>query len=137
GALLSLAGLGALVFAIIQGGEDGWTASSVLAAAAVAVVKLTAFLQWERRSPHPMLPLTFFRDRRFSLGSGVVTISFFVMFGFFFLSTQYLQFGRQYSPLEAGLALLPLPIVFVAVSPRSAMLAGRFGAGRVLAVGLG
>ena len=54
---------------------------------------------------------TFFRDRRFSIGSGVVTVAFFVMFGFFFLATQYLQFGRGYSPLEAGLALLPLPII--------------------------
>ena len=56
-----------------------------------------------------MLPLTLFRDRRLSLGSGVVTVAFFVMFGFFFLATQYLQFARGYSPLEAGLALLPLP----------------------------
>jgi MFS family permease len=58
------------------------------------------------------------------------------MFGFFFLATQYLQFGRGYSPLEAGLALLPLPIVFVAVSPRSAVLAARYGASRVIAAGL-
>jgi MFS family permease len=83
-----------------------------------------------------MLPLGLFRDRRFSVGSGVVTVAFFVMFGFFFLATQYLQFARQYSPLEAGLALLPLPIVFVAVSPRSAVLAARFGAARVMAGGL-
>jgi MFS transporter, DHA2 family, integral membrane protein len=136
GAVLSLAGLGGLIFAIIQGGEDGWTATSVVAAAAIALVSLTAFVRWERRSPHPMLPLTLFRDRRFSLGSGVVTVAFFVMFGFFFLATQYLQFGRGYSPLEAGLALLPLPITFVALSPRSATLAARFGAARVMATGL-
>ena len=84
-----------------------------------------------------MLPLTLFRERRFSVGSGVVTIAFFVMFGFFFLVTQYLQFGRQYSPLVAGLALLPFPLVFVAVSARSASLAERYGAGRLMAVGLG
>ena len=136
GAVLSLAGLGALVFTIIQGGENGWTTTPVVIAAVVATVTLTAFVRWERRSTHPMLPLAFFRDRRFSVGSAVVTIAFFVMFGFFFLSTQYLQFARQYSPLEAGLALLPLPIVFVAVSPRSAVLAARFGAGRVMATGL-
>jgi EmrB/QacA subfamily drug resistance transporter len=136
GALLSLVGLSALVFAIIQGGEDGWTTTTVLGAAALALVTLTMFVQWERRSAHPMLPLTFFRDRRFTQGSVVVTISFFVMFGFFFLATQYLQFGRGYSPLEAGLALLPFPIVFVVLSPRSALLAARFGAGRVMAAGL-
>jgi EmrB/QacA subfamily drug resistance transporter len=136
GAVLSLAGLGSLVFAIIQGGEHGWTTTSVLAAAAIAVVTLAALLWWERRTPHPMLPLTFFRDRRFSVGSGVVTLAFFVMFGFFFIVTQYMQFGRGYSPLEAGLASLPLPITFVAVSPRSALLAERFGAARVMAIGL-
>ena len=136
GAVLSLTGLGALVFTIIQGGENGWTTTPVVIAAVVAAIALTAFVRWERRSTHPMLPLAFFRDRRFSVGSAVVTVAFFVMFGFFFLTTQYLQFARQYSPLEAGLALLPLPIVFVAVSPRSAVLAARFGAGRVMATGL-
>jgi len=136
GAVLSLVGLSALVFAIIQGGENGWSTTPVSAAAVVAVVALAGFLQWERRTAHPMLPLTLFRDRRFSLGSGVVTVAFFVMFGFFFLATQYLQFARQYSPLEAGLALLPLPVVFVAVSPQSAALAARFGAARVMAAGL-
>ncbi len=136
GAVLSLAGLGALVFTIIQGGENGWTTTPVIAAAIVAVVALTGFLRWERQTEHPMLPLSLFRDRRFSVGSAVVTVAFFVMFGFFFLSTQYLQFARQYSPLEAGLALLPLPIAFVAVSPRSAVFAARFGAARVMATGL-
>src|SRR5262245_50383825 len=70
GAVLSLAGLGALVFAIIQGGEDGWGATQVLGASAIAVVTLAAFVQWERRSDHPMLPLALFRDRRLSIGSG-------------------------------------------------------------------
>ena len=53
------------------------------------------------------------------------------MFGFFFLATQYLQFARGYSPLEAGLALLPLPVMFVVLSARSASLAARYGAARV------
>jgi hypothetical protein len=136
GAVLSLAGLGALVFTIIQGGENGWTTTPVIAAAIVAVVALTGFVRWERQTKHPMLPLSLFRDRRFSVGSAVVTVAFFVMFGFFFLVTQYLQFARSYSPLEAGLALLPFPILFIAVSPRSATLMARFGAPRVMATGL-
>ena len=135
GALLSLVGLGALIFAIIEGGEDGWTAAPVVVAAVVAIVALVSFIRWELRSPHPMLPLSLFRDRRFSIGSGVITVAFFVMFGFFVLATQYLQFARGYSPLEAGLATLPLAVAFVAISPRSAALAERFGAGRVMAFG--
>ena len=137
GALLSLVGLSSLIFGIIQGPEDGWTSGSVLLAFAAAGITLPLFLLWERRTEHPMLPLTLFRDRRFSVGSGVVTIAFFVMFGFFFLMTQYLQFARGYSPLEAGLAGLPLALTFVAFSPRSAALAERYGAGRVMALGLG
>jgi Na+/melibiose symporter-like transporter len=136
GALLSIAGLGALVFAIIQAGENGFTDASVLGAGVIAIVALVGFLQWERRTPHPMLPLRFFENRHFSVGSGVITTAFFVMFGFFFLVTQYLQFARSYSPLEAGLALLPFPILFIAVSPRSATLMARFGAPKVMASGL-
>jgi EmrB/QacA subfamily drug resistance transporter len=136
GALLSIAGLGALVFAIIQGGENGFTDASVLASGALAVITLVAFVQWERHTAHPMLPLRFFENRRFSIGSGVIMLAFFVMFGFFFLVTQYLQFARGYSPLEAGLALLPFPIMFIVFSPRSAVLMARFGAPPVMAAGL-
>ena len=136
GAVLSLVGLSALVYSIIQGGENGWTTTSVIASAALAIVTLAGFLAWERSREHPMLPLDFFRNPRFSMGSGVITVAFFVMFGFFFLTTQYLQFGRGYSPLLAGVALLPLPVMFVALSPRSASLAARFGAAPVMATGL-
>ena len=58
------------------------------------------------------------------------------MFGFFFLITQYFQFARGYSPLEAGLATLPAAVTLIAISPRSAALAQRFGAARVMALGL-
>ncbi|MEP7054320.1 MAG: MFS transporter [Actinomycetota bacterium] len=137
GALLSLVGLSALIFGIIQGPENGWTSRSVSAAIVVAAITLPLFLIWERRTEHPMLPLALFRDRRFSLGSGVITVAFFVMFGFFFLLTQYLQLARGYSPLGAGLAGLPVALMFVVVSPRSAGLAARFGPARVMALGFG
>ncbi len=137
GALLSLVGLSALIFAIIEGPESGWTSGAVLLSFAVSAAALSAFVGWEKTSSHPMLPLDLFRDRRFSTGSVAITAAFFVMFGFFFLMTQYLQFGRGYSPLQAGLATLPLALMFVAVSPRSAALAERFGASRVMAAGLG
>ncbi|HYH50238.1 MAG TPA: MFS transporter [Acidimicrobiia bacterium] len=135
GAVLSLVGLASLVFGIIEGPERGWSHSSVLVAFALAVVTLTGFVVWERRSTHPMLPLKFFKDRRMSVGSGVVTVAFFVMFGLFFLFSLYLQFVRAYSPLEAGLATLPLAVTLVAIAPRSAALAERLGSGPVIAVG--
>ena len=137
GALFSLAGLSTLIFGIIQGPEDGWTSGLVLVSFLVSAASLSLFVWWERRIEHPMLPLELFANRRFSVGSGAITAAFFVMFGFFFLMTQYLQFGRGYSPLEAGLASLPLALTFVAVSPRSASLAEHYGAHRVMAAGLG
>ena len=136
GAVLSLVGISALIFAIIEGPAEGWTSTPVVTAFVVAAGSLLTFTRWERRSDHPMLPLDLFRIRRFSLGSGVVTIAFFVMFGFFFLMTQYLQFARDYSPLEAGLATLPLALTFVAFSPRSAALAARYTPSTVMAAGL-
>ena len=135
GALLSVVGLTALLFGIIEGPEEGWTSARVAGAFAVAAVVLLAFFVWERRTTHPMLPLAFFRDVRFSVGSGVITFAFFAMFGFFFLFTQYLQFVRGYSPLNAAVAALPLAGTLILVSPRSAALAERFGAGRVIAAG--
>ena len=79
--------------------------------------------------------MKYFADRRFSVGSGVITTSFFMLFGWFFLFGLYLQFARGYSPLEAGLATLPSAAMFVLVSPRSAAIAERIGAGRTMTVG--
>jgi len=135
GALLSLVGLGALLFAIIEGPERGWTDAIVVASFVVAAVFVVTFVRWERVAAHPMLPLTLFSDRRFSVGSAVITTAFAVMFGFFFLFSLYLQFARGYSPLDAGLATLPFAVTIVLVSPRSAGLAERLGSGRTIAFG--
>ncbi len=136
GAVLSLFGLGTLLYGIIEGPERGWSDGVVLATFVAAAVFLVGFIAWERVATHPMLPLRFFADRRFSVGSAVVTVSFFVMFGFFFLFSLYLQLVRGYSPLDAGLATLPMAATFIVVSPRSAPLAERIGNGRTIALGL-
>ncbi len=135
GAGLSLVGLGALVYGIIEGPEKGWTSTVVLAAFAFAAVGLVGFLAWERRTRYPMLPLRLFKDRRMSVGSAVVTVAFFIMFGLFFLFTLYLQFVRGYSPLSAGLSTLPLAVALIAIAPRSAALAEKVGTGKVMAGG--
>ncbi len=135
GALLSLIGMSGLLFGIIEGPERGWTSPIVLTTFVITAVVAVAFVRWERVAPHPMLPVSYFSDRRFSVGSATVTVSFFVMFGFFFLFSLYLQFARGYSPLEAGLATLPFAVAFVIVSPRSATFAERIGSGRTIAYG--
>ena len=135
GAVLSLIGLGSLVYGIIEGPDKGWTSVVVLGAFAVAAAGMVAFFAWERRSDHPMLPLDLFADRRMSVGSGVVTSAFFIMFGLFFLFTLYLQFVKAYSPLRAGVATLPLALALVAIAPRSALIAEKVGSGVVMAAG--
>ncbi len=135
GAVLSLVGIAALLFGIIEGPERGWTDVVVLGTFVLAVVFIVGFGLWERRAPHPMLPMSFFADRRFSVGSAVVMTTFGLLFGFFFSYTLYLQFARGYSPLDAGLAGLPSAVALILVSSRSARIAERLGSGRAMALG--
>jgi EmrB/QacA subfamily drug resistance transporter len=135
GAVLSVVGLGALVYAIIEAPSRGWGDGLVLLGFGAAVVLLGVFLWWESRSPHPMLQLSFFENPRFSAASGAITLVFFAMFGSIFLLTQYLQFVLGYTPLEAGLRVMPIATLVVA-APMSARFAERFGTKVVVASGL-
>jgi EmrB/QacA subfamily drug resistance transporter len=136
GAGLSIVGLGALLYGIIEAPTYGWTDPLVLGAFAVAVAFLVGFGIWELKSAQPMLDLTFFKDARFSAASAAIALVFFAMFGTFFLLTQYLQVVRDYSPLEAGLRTLPMAVTMMIVAPASARLVERLGAARVVSFGL-
>ena len=94
------------------------------------------FVLWERRSTAPMLPLTFFRSRSFSLANGSSFLMSFGMFGAIFLLAQFLQFVRFYSPLEAGLAILPWTLAPMFVAPIAGALSDRIGGGLIMGVGL-
>lgn len=135
--MLSIVGLAGLLFGIIEGPEQGWTDPQTVAGFVVGIVFLVGFGLWERHTDQPMLELGWFSDRRFAVGSGTITLAFFAAFGVFFLATQYFQFILGYSPLVAGLATLPLAAVLVAIAPRSARLAARFGPNVVVSTGLG
>jgi EmrB/QacA subfamily drug resistance transporter len=136
GALLSVVGLSALVYAIIEGPDHGWRSAESALWFGLAAVVLLAFLLWERSRRDPMLNLHFFEDRRFSVSSGGITLIFFAMFGTFFLTTQYFQLVLGYSPLGAGVRLLPMSFVMMFVAPQTPKLVTRFGANRVGAAGL-
>ena len=131
-----MVGLLALLYAIIEGPDQGWTDPLTLGLFAVALVLGVSFVRWEQSTTDPMLPMEQFRDRRFSTGTGTIGLTFFAMFGTFFVATQYLQFVLGYSPLEAGLATLPMAAMMILLAPRSAGLAERFGRDKVMAVGL-
>jgi EmrB/QacA subfamily drug resistance transporter len=135
GATLSIAALVMLVYGIIQAPEDGWTDPLILGAFGVAAVLAVAFLWWERRAEHPMLPMELFGNPRFSAASGAIAMVFFALFGSVFLLTQHLQFVLGYTPLQAGVRILPVAMLVVA-APLAARLTERIGAKLVVAAGL-
>jgi EmrB/QacA subfamily drug resistance transporter len=136
GVLLSTAGLAALVIAIIQGPDWGWTSGRTLAGFAASLVFLAAFVVWERRCPHPMLEVAFFRNPRFSAASGAIALAFFALFGFIFLITQYFQFVRSYGAFESGLRTLPVALSIAVAAIGGTRVAVRFGNRLVVAAGL-
>ncbi len=136
GALLSIGGLGALVFAIIEAPTHGWLSAHSLAWFAAAFVTLALFLKWEHRVDEPMLDLNLFRDPRFSVAAGGITLVYFAMFGTFFLLAQYFQAVLGYGALLAGVSQTPFAFSIILIAPRSPKLVQRFGANKVVATGL-
>lgn len=137
GAVLSIAGLSALVFGLIEAPAKGWTSTETLLAMGLGMVLLVVFAVWELRSDHPMLDVSFFSNPRFSAASAAVTLVFFAMFGFSFLSTQYFQFVLGFAPASAGVRMLPMALTLMVVAPLSSRLVERVGTKVVVSTGLG
>ena len=136
GAVLSTVGLGILTAAIIEAPERGWTTGLILAGFGAAAVVLAAFVIWELRTASPMLDVRLFRIRRFSGASFSIALVFFALFGAIYFLTQYLQGVLDYTPLEAGIRMLPVAGGLIVGGPLSAKLADRFGTRAVVATGL-
>ncbi|MET0143792.1 MAG: MFS transporter [Ilumatobacteraceae bacterium] len=137
GAVLSIVGLSALIYAIIEGPLHGWVSVESLLWFGGAAIVLVAFAFWELRNPHPMLELRLFKNPRFAVSSGGITLVFFALFGTFFLISQYLQGVVGYSPLGAAVRLLPMSAMMMFVAPQTPKLVARFGADNIGAAGLG
>jgi EmrB/QacA subfamily drug resistance transporter len=136
GALLSIAGLGLLVWAIIEAPDSGWMSGRVIGAGVASLVVLAVFAIWERHSSHPMLNLGFFRRREFSWAIGSVGMATIGLFGTLFVLTQFLQFDLGYTPLQAGVRTLPAAGAIAVVSPLSALLQRAVGTKLTVAAGL-
>ena len=136
GAAISVVALVSLLYAIIEAPVEGWGSPSTIGGVVIFGVFAVGFVVWESRRAEPMLPMTFFRNRRFSVGAATITLTFFCMFGLFFVLTQYLQFVLGFSPLAAGLGTLPLAAMLIIFAPRSAGFVARWGQARVQAFGL-
>jgi EmrB/QacA subfamily drug resistance transporter len=129
---LALAGL---TFGLIAASTDGWTSPGVLASLLAGAALLVAFCAIEARSDHAMLPLTIFRTRQFSAANAVTFVDYGALGGALFLVPVVLQDVCGYSPLESGVALLPLTAIMLALSARSAALSARIGPRLQMTVG--
>ncbi|MFG3256126.1 MFS transporter [Streptomyces sp. NPDC048172] len=137
GVLLSVAGLVLLVYGIIKGGQlADFTDPEVLATAGGGALVLVVFVLYERRAAHPALDMSWFRNPAFSAAVSAIAFVFFALMGVTFFSAFYLQSVRDFSPLEAGLLMVPLAVAQMIFAPRAQRVVARFGAKAVCAVGL-
>jgi EmrB/QacA subfamily drug resistance transporter len=136
GLILSSIGITALVYTVIEAPSWGWGSLHTAAGFAAAVVVLAAFALWERHTPHPMLDVSVFANRRFSGGSLAVTAGFLTLFGFIFVITQYFQFIKSYSAFETGVRLLPVAISIAVASIVGPRIVERIGTTTVVVAGL-
>lgn len=137
GAALSLVGVGGLVLAITEGPVKGWTDPLTVAGFAAAVVGLVGFIRWELRTARPLLDLRLFRRRGFATGTISVFVQYVVVFGYFFVASQYLAFVENYGPFEIAAALLPVGLLLPYMSTKAPAWAASVGRGVVGGVGLG
>jgi EmrB/QacA subfamily drug resistance transporter len=136
GALLSMGGLGLSLWGISEGPTHGWSSPAVVGALAGGVALIAGFVAWETRSGHPMLPLGYFRSRRYSVSIAAVGLGLFALSGGLFLQTQFLQFFLGYSPLGAGLRILPIAGLVAVGALVSARLVRVVGTKLTVAAGL-
>ncbi len=136
GALLSIVGLAALLWAVIEAPIRGWGSTSTVVGLAAGAVILGGFVWWELHYSSPMLDMRFFKNPRFTAASVAIALTFFSLFGSLFVLTQYLQSVHGYSPLKAGALLIPQALVLMVVAPVSAGVVQRLGNKVVVGFGL-
>jgi predicted MFS family arabinose efflux permease len=136
GTLCSTLGMTALVYGIVRSATSGWTDPPTVAVLAAGVLLLALFVVSEQRARQPIMPLRLFRSRERSCAYAARILFLGAMMGFWFFITQFLQGVSGYSPIEAGLAFLPMTVVNFAVAITVPRLTRRFGNGLLLAGGL-
>ncbi len=118
GGVLSVVALAGIVFGAIEGPGRGWVDPVTLTAFGIGMAGLVAWVAWGFVADEPLLDPRLFRNRAFSTGVFSIALQFFVFFGYVFVIVQYLQLVLDYSPLRAGLALVPMAMVLGGLSRR-------------------
>jgi EmrB/QacA subfamily drug resistance transporter len=136
GAAMSIAGLGAILWSIIEAPSRGWSDPAILAAGGAGLAILAAFAAWERHTSHPLLNLRYFARREFSAALPAVATATFGLYGALFVLTQFLQLSLGFTALQTGLRVLPAASALLVIAPLSAVLVRGIGAKLTMAVGL-
>ena len=136
GAALVTAAVVAIVWALVRGDQSGWTSTEIVSCLASGAVLLLAFVAWEKRVSEPMVPLHLFRSRAFAVGNVTTFLMTGAIFAAGFLVTQEFQLARGYSPVSAGVRLLPFFATPMLVSPIAGAVSDRIGRRPVMATGL-
>ncbi|MEU9349502.1 MFS transporter [Streptomyces griseoloalbus] len=128
GVVLSVTGLVLLVYGIIMGGRlADFTDVTVVSAVGAGLAVLAVFVWAEKRSDHPSIDVTYFKNKVFSAAIGAIALVFFALMGVTFFAVFYTQSVRGYSPLESGLLLLPLAAAQMLFAPRARLMVDRIG----------
>jgi EmrB/QacA subfamily drug resistance transporter len=136
GLIASALALFTLTYALIEGGDRGWTSPLIVGAFAVAAVAAGVFLAIESRSAYPMIPLRIFRNAAFSGGIGTMMIWSFGVLGIYFFTSLYLQSNLGFSPTKAGLAFVPMALCLAVAAVLSPRVTAALGTHRTVALGM-
>jgi EmrB/QacA subfamily drug resistance transporter len=136
GAMSCTVGIGAIVFGLVEAGQDGWASPVTVTSFVVGLGLLAAFLWNESRVAEPILPLKLLASRTRSAANAARGLLYAGFYGLFYFLAQFLQDVHGYSPLRAGLAFLPMPIaVFLASQFTTRVLAHRLPEKLIMIIG--
>jgi EmrB/QacA subfamily drug resistance transporter len=133
---LATGGLFGIVFGLVRGSEHGWTGPGVAGWLIAGSGLLVGFVVRELLAAAPMVPMRFFRDWPFSGANLTSLLLFFGLFGSVFLLAQFFQIVQGYTPLQAGLRILPWTAAPILVAPIAGVLSDRVGARPLLVAGM-
>jgi len=133
---LASVGLLGIVWGLVRGNSVGWGSAEIVGSLAAGATFLALFVLWELRARAPMLPMRFFRNRAFTQANVASLFMFFGMFGSIFLLAQFFQTVQGYSPLSAGLRILPWTAMPIFIAPIAGALSDRIPGPRIMGVGL-
>ena len=136
GVALVTGGVVALVWALVRANQSGWASAEIVSTLAAGALLLLLFVGWEGRRADPMIPLRFFRNQTFAAGNVTSFLMSGAIFAAAYFITQEFQFARGYSPVSAGLRLLPFFATPMLISPLAGAVAGKVGLRPVMVLGL-